>query len=277
MLFCCYGNRVTTFGKKWSRIHSFTLFIFFLLNFPLSLISFTIGAADSTIDYSVKAPLAPDSLLLDGVYVEGRTVVVGERGHILISDDDGQSWNQATVPTQNTLTAVHFHDKNTGWAVGHDAIILRTEDGGKDWERVYYAPELECPLLDIIFLNATDGIAVGAYGLFLVTADGGDTWAQQQISDDDFHLNHIAQSGTGELFIASEAGRIYRSSNDGSTWIELPSPYRGSFFGTLPLANNALLAFGLRGHMYRSRDSGQTWELVEDVDYRHAHRRCFSY
>ena len=234
-------------------------------------------AAPAQPEFSVRAPLASRSLLLDGVSVDGLMVAVGERGHILLSENQGQSWRQANVPTQATLTGVFFHDKNLGWAVGHDAIILRTKDGGQNWERLYYAPEQERPFLDVWFRDAENGFAIGAYALFLMTADGGDTWSAHEIGgqddfseeyDDfgggsDFHLNHIASSDTGRLYIAAEAGTIYRSDDDGETWISLPSPYQGSFFGTLPLENDSLLLFGLRGHMFRSDDAGQTWEEME--------------
>ncbi len=43
----------------------------------------------------------------------------------------------------------------------------------------------------------------------------------------------------------------------------MPSPYPGSFFGTLPLKNDSLLLFGLRGHLFRSNDGGQAWEEME--------------
>jgi photosystem II stability/assembly factor-like uncharacterized protein len=43
----------------------------------------------------------------------------------------------------------------------------------------------------------------------------------------------------------------------------LPSPYEGSFFGLVPIRGNGLLAFGLRGHLYRSADSGETWTQLE--------------
>jgi photosystem II stability/assembly factor-like uncharacterized protein len=248
------------------------LSLFFLISHARKLLAFAVlltilscfaPAANATREHSIKAPLASRSLLLDGCFIDGLIVTVGERGHILISQDHGQSWRQTNVPTQTTLTGVFFHDRKLGWAVGHDTTILRTSDGGENWECVYCAPENESPLLDVWFRDAENGFAIGAYGFFLVTSDGGDTWSNRPVGASDYHLNHIAKSETGKLYIAAEAGMIYRSHDDGETWVELPSPYEGSFFGTLPLEGDALLLFGLRGHMYRSEDAGETWEQVE--------------
>lgn len=209
-----------------------------------------------------KAALASRSLLLDGASIEGALIAVGEQGNVLISEDNGRSWRQASVPTQATLTGVFFYDRKRGWAVGHDATILRSCDGGETWEQVYCAPERECPLLDVYFLSASHGFAVGAYGLFLETSDGGTTWRSRQISENDFHLNHLTGSPGGRLFLAAEAGTIYRSDDQGAHWSKLPSPYEGSFFATLPLSDTRLLLLGLRGHLYRSEDRGENWELV---------------
>ncbi len=214
---------------------------------------------------SVQAPLANQSLLLDGVSVDGVAVVVGERGHVLISEDRGERWEQIVVPTTATLNGVFFHDRQRGWIVGHDATILRTRDGGRTWERVYHDPELESPLFDVWFSDADNGFAIGAYGLFLTTSDGGTTWTRGAVGGeyDDFHLHHMARSESGRLYIAAEAGMIYRSDDGGWTWTELPSPYVGSFFGTLPLENDVVLLFGLRGHLYRSEDAGESWSEIE--------------
>ena len=227
-------------------------------------------AAGAPAEEAVKAPLAIESLLLDGAAAGSRLVVVGERGHILVSTDDGTSWTQAEVPTRALLTAVHMHDERTGWAVGHDAVILRTGDGGETWTLVHQAPEEELPLLDVWFRDEHTGFAVGAYGYFLATEDGGETWTPRAISEDDFHLNALvptAEPGqesqrSRRLYIAAEAGVAYRSDDGGATWRELPSPYAGSWFGGLALDENRVLLAGLRGHMFRSDDGGDTWTEV---------------
>jgi photosystem II stability/assembly factor-like uncharacterized protein len=216
---------------------------------------------------AVIAPLAVTSLLLDGVSLPGgRLIVVGERGHILYSDNRGDTWRQAAVPTRATLTAVFFRDNATGWAVGHDAVILMTRDAGVTWARIYEAPEEEKPLLDGCCLDGEKGVAIGAYGYFLSTGDGGKNWTPRPFSEDleqDAHLNRIVRAGSGKLYIAAEGGRIFRSDDGADTWQPLPSPYEGSFFGVLPLSGEALLVFGLRGHLFRSEDAGETWQKIE--------------
>ena len=231
-----------------------------------------LAPAGAPAENAVEAPLALESLLLDGAAVGERLVVVGERGHILVSADDGASWTQAEVPTRALLTAVHMHDERTGWAVGHDAVILRTGDGGETWTLVHQAPEEELPLLDVWFRDERTGFAVGAYGYFLATDDGGESWTSRAISEDDFHLNALVpvterspdpqRPRPQRLYIAAEAGVAYRSDDDGATWRELPSPYAGSWFGGLAPDENRVLLAGLRGHLFRSGDGGDTWTEV---------------
>jgi photosystem II stability/assembly factor-like uncharacterized protein len=83
--------------------------------------------------YAPIMPMAPQSLLLDITIAGERLVAVGERGHILYSDDRGDSWQQALVPTTQMLTSVHFIDARRGWAAGHDGLILVSDDAGEHW------------------------------------------------------------------------------------------------------------------------------------------------
>lgn len=242
-----------------------------------------VDAKDAANQPAEIAPLAPSSLLVDLAYAGERIVAVGERGHVLLSDDHGASWRQAkSVPTRDMLTAVYFADAQYGWAVGHDETILNTADGGETWTRSHFAPESQQPLLDLWFANRVSGIAVGAYGAYLTTNDGGRHWtsskfvapppaaagkdvaAPPQEGDlpPDYHLNRIVGVGN-RLYIAAEAGQLYRSDDRGATWRALPSPYEGSFFGLLPIRGDGLLAFGLRGHLYKSADAGETWMQLD--------------
>ncbi len=227
---------------------------------PALFLCLTAHAAGDT-KPAVQAPLAETTLLLDAAAAGDRVIAVGQRGHILVSRN-GADWQQAQVPVRALLTAVHMHDAATGWAVGHDAVILRTDDAGDTWRLAHRAPEEELPLLDVWFRDKETGFAVGAYGYFLATRDGGATWVARAISADDFHLNEIVPAGPRRLFIAAEAGVVYRSDDDGATWRETPSPYTGSWYGALALDADQLLLFGLRGHLFRSEDAGEGWTRV---------------
>jgi len=221
-----------------------------------------LAAGDLGGESSFIAPLAERSLLLDADATGTTVVAVGERGHILISRDRGATWRQVESPTRALLTGVDFLDEELGWAVGHDETILRTRDGGETWELVRSEPDNERPLLDVWFRDAEHGFAVGAYGAFLVTADGGSSWQEQPIGEYDFHLNQIAAGDDGTLYLAAEAGQLYRSDDGGETWISLPSPYEGSFFAAWTVADGGLLVCGLRGNLYRSDDRGETWAAI---------------
>ena len=130
------------------------------------------------------------------------------------------------MPTRALLTAVHMHDERIGFAVGHDAVILRTGDGGESWRLVHYAPEEERPLLDVWFRDERTGFAVGAYGYFLSTGNGGDTWTSRAVSEDDFHLNALVPAGPDRLFLAAEGGVAYRSDDGGGHVARAVPPLR---------------------------------------------------
>ena len=246
------------------------------------------AATEPAAEQSEIAPLASKALLLDVAYADRRIVVVGERGIILLSDDQAKSWRQAPAPTLSSLTAVYFADATHGWAVGQDEVILRSDDGGEHWTRTHFNPDAQQPLLDVWFADADHGIAVGAYNAYHVSADGGRTWVPQpfapivakgkdvkpakpvaaadELGDGSegvqYHLNGIAAAAPPRLYLAAESGHLYRSDDTGVTWTTLPSPYEGSFFGLLPLDGDAVLAFGMRGHLYRSENAGADWTEI---------------
>ncbi len=235
-------------------------------------------------EQAFMAPLVKQSVLLDVVASE-YVVIVGERGHILTSED-GETFTQQPVPTHSTLTAADIVGDNV-WAVGHDAIILHSSDKGKSWQQQFYNPDMERPFLDVLFFNEQHGIAVGAYGLFYRTMDGGNSWKaerhptllsaddqayleQVKQEDEEFyqqelnsilpHINRVTRDGE-RLYMAGEAGLLAYSDDKGKSWNRYDVGYTGSFFDIRPLSGDTVVAVGLRGNIFKMAEQGE-WEYV---------------
>ncbi|PKG84163.1 hypothetical protein CXF85_09105 [Colwellia sp. 75C3] len=245
----------------------------------------------STIDITTpatKSALASKSLLLDISPIgQGKLVAVGQHGHILLSSD-GEQWQQANVPVQVTLTSVYFLNDQLGWAVGHDATILHSQDGGLNWQVQQYIPSLQKPLLDIYFKNAQQGIAVGAYGQVFRSNDGGTHWTaefhQEFLLADDIeyltelkaedevayldeisfilpHFNGLVQAGD-TLYLLGEIGLLAKSNDFGLTWQQFEGFYQGSFFSLAQTKSRHILVAGLRGHVFRGINDGSQWDEI---------------
>ena len=222
-----------------------------------------------------------------------RLVSAGERGIVLLSDNGGASWQQASVPVQASLAAVRFVDERTGWAAGHLGVILKTEDGGANWalqfdgvraarlqaeslsaggdERAKRAAKQllaegpDKPFFDLDFIDKQRGFAVGAYGMAFTTDDGGKTWTPMSArlpNPKGLHLYAVRVRGNS-VFIAGEQGLMLQSTDGGINFHALSSPYNGSLFGLLLSRSGTLLAYGLRGNLYRSTDQGAHWTKVD--------------
>jgi photosystem II stability/assembly factor-like uncharacterized protein len=223
----------------------------------------------------------PSSMqLLDITRAGDRLVAVGERGVIILSDDDGASWRQAPVPVSVTLTAVHFPLPELGWAVGHAGTILHSSDGGESWslqfdgndanrkylawaqqrvqdlEQALAAAEDEALLAELEYLleeasfaaeDAADAIHTGPADPFLdvlfVDADSG--------------------------FAIGAYGMLYRTDNAGADWdiaiAGIDNVDRYHYYALAAAGDGRLYLSGEAGLLYYSSDSGKTWERVEDL------------
>lgn len=190
---------------------------------------------------------------------------VGHSGVILHSDDGGRSWtSQLDGSRVNEMEKVRAEAalREARAAGAAQARIARLE---RELRRAQTALEEgpKRPFLDVHFLDESTGVAVGAFGLAMRTSDGGRTWqvlGQAIDNPHGWHLNALGVAGE-HLFIAGERGRLYRSDDRGRTWVRLPSPYEGTYFG-VAADDRGVLAFGLEGRVYRSRDNGESWQRL---------------
>jgi len=221
--------------------------------------------------------LAPKRLLNDVTRAGDRIVAVGERGHIIYSDDEGRSWTQAQVPVSVTLTGVDFGSATRGWAVGHSGVVLRTDDAGATWslqldgiraaklaiasqkraiaameERIAQAPEeeredLEWELDDMMFAleNMEADLEVGPVNPFL------DVWFRDQ---------HHG-------FVVGAYGMIFHTRDGGETWQDwaprLENPDKFHLNAITQVGDGAIVIVGEAGQIHVSEDNGETWARRE--------------
>lgn len=230
--------------------------------------------------------------------VGSKLVAVGQRGHIILSHDGGESWIQADVPVSSDLVAVSFASELQGWAVGHSGVVVHTADGGLTWtlqldghetsklitsfykERIgneafpdadVYLQREEIlvsyggtqPLMDVYFEDEKTGYAVGIFNRLLKTVDGGkswEPWAHRIDNPGELHFYSI-NAGDNGVYITGEQGQVWRLDDETKHFVEVPTPYSGTLFGSVN-TQNAVVAFGMRGSIYRSLDNGENWNEV---------------
>lgn len=275
----------------------------FISTYVLGISSLVAGPSfqDPLVTPAQISALAAKSPLMSVAKAGSNLVAVGQRGHILVSLDKGVSWKQSKVPVSSDLTAVYFVGERKGWATGHDGVVLHTMDGGQSWEkqldgkigstlmlqdimrRVEKEPTssdlhalleeakrfaeqgADKPFLGLWFADENNGYVVGAYNLIFKTTDGGRNWTSLFADTDNSRLMHlyaIAPAG-GDLYVVGEGGLIMKLDPDSQTFKSLRSTYVGSYFGLVG-NDTSLLAFGLRGNVFRSVDKGRTF-VKKDV------------
>lgn len=235
---------------------------------------------------------AERSVLLAADRAGSRIVAVGERGIVVLSEDQGERWRQAPTPLSVTLTAVRFADANRGYALGHGGAVLVTDDGGQSWKRrldgrqiaqlllaeaqaggdvaaIASAERLvtdgaDKPLLDLVLFDAQRLLVMGAYGVALASDDGGANWASWRTRLDnprELHLYAARQRGS-RIVIAGEQGLVLLSEDGGRSFKRLTLPYGGSFFTAELPDDRTIVVAGLRGNAWRSTEAGNGWQQL---------------
>lgn len=137
---------------------------------------------------------APPSNLLDVFFINEQTGwVVGEGSvpdrlaKVFKSTDGGNTFVEQIITDlilakSKSLKSVKFIDPQTGWAVGEEGTIIKTTNGGINWQQIGGHPIIPQWLITAVDLNEIYIIdknniwIAGDYGTVLFTTDGGNTW-----------------------------------------------------------------------------------------------------
>ena len=212
----------------------------------------------------------------------------GQLGGIWKTTNGGSTWTKQTTATFSNAASftnvVHFWDANEGFCMG-DPIngefeIYRTVNGGTNWTLVAGA-NIPNPLageygytrqLDVVGNNVWFSTNKGR---IFHSTDKGATWAVYTSPIQDFGGANIsgnfsyASSTVG--YIVTNGGAVYKTTNAGSTWLQLATS--GPIFtnGLCAIVNTNTIfttgaANGGSGSSY-SLDGGLTWTQIDNVQH----------
>lgn len=227
-------------------------------------------------------PLAPQALLLDIATAGQRLVVAGEHGIILYSDDNAGSWQQASVPTTQMLTGVHFVNDRLGWAVGHDGLILVSEDGARSWriqrDGLSVQHQINLELRETAHrkirqlkqaLAQADDEARPELALALEDA-------QLNLEDAEFTLSEpVFTSPLLDVWFQDAErgwavgafGTFVTTTDGGERWVnqqhQLENPFEYHLNTVTGDGNGQVFIAGEGGVMYRSGNDGKSWESLQ--------------
>ena len=227
---------------------------------------------------SKRMDSAVRSFFFDASRAGDRLVVVGERGHILFSDDNGNSWSQAAVPVITTLTAVYFASPEKGWAVGHDAVILHTEDAGSTWQKQFDG----FAAIDVVLKRTRERITMAKARL-----SGAENNEEKALAETDLELAQIkldeaendASTGPSKPlldvwfkddkvgFAVGAYDYFFHTTDGGISWKDcserLNNPDVLHLNGIGAQNGGSLFIVGEAGSIFRSKDVGRTWEKIK--------------
>jgi len=225
---------------------------------------------------SIKTDVSQESLMLDAVTSGERTLIVGEQGHILYSDDNGSSWAHADVPVSLAITAVTFASPGKAWATAHDGHLLQSTDNGASWQ-------VKLTGIDVARLSlaaAEEQVKVLEATLEQATPDTREDveWALDDatfaVEDATAAIDEGITTPLLNVWFARENdgyalgayGVFLRTTDGGATWSletnQLENPDKYHLYTMARNSAGTLLLAGEAGTALRSRDGGETFEPV---------------
>ncbi|WP_411280838.1 WD40/YVTN/BNR-like repeat-containing protein [Gemmatimonas sp.] len=198
--------------------------------------------------------------------------------------------SEQTSGTSNLLQAVHAVSERVVWASGHGGVVLRSINGGDNWEARPTASGDSLEFRDVHAIDADTAWILsagnGAKSRIYRTTNGGASWTLQFMNPDTAAFYDCMSFGsgsgrtgggrTGVAFSDASGGRtnILHTENDGVSWRLLapsvvpgPLPSEGAFAASGLCvvhgdARTVFIATGSPGaRLLRSRDGGRTWDV----------------
>ena len=182
---------------------------------PILFFVFFLSGAGVSFGQTIKVLTQGQPTSIRGLSVPNDSTVwaSGSKGYVAKSVDGGQSFSWLLVSgyEERDFRDIEAVDSSTAiiMAVAEPAIILKTTDGGKSWNKVF-EDSTKGMFLDAMYFKGNQGVVVGDPidgKVFLAqTSDLGNTWTILKEGNECSKLNE------GEAFFASSGSNIIQYS-----------------------------------------------------------------
>jgi photosystem II stability/assembly factor-like uncharacterized protein len=153
--------------------------------------------------------------LSDVQWLDGQQAIAVGYGVVLRTENGGFTWEPLDIDG-DFFRAVHFPDSENGYVVGATGTILKSTDGGRNWERIRHGGgvlQSDVRFRDLYFLDAERGYLVGEQGVCWRTRNGGEDWeVVEGLPEYDFYGISVQALSNGSLsgWLCGGDGHIIR-------------------------------------------------------------------
>jgi photosystem II stability/assembly factor-like uncharacterized protein len=162
------------------------------------------------------------------------------------------------------LYSVFFIDEEIGFACGINGTIIKTINGGNNWELLNSGTTDQ--LNEVFFINYEVGFAVGGIhdggvGSVLKTIDGGITWTYKTICNNALTGIYMIDSQKGFVTGGFTCGTgLFRTVDGGENWVSVTNPNSTLWnWGVHFLDENFGAVVGSYDKFIKTDNGGDTW------------------
>ena len=179
-------------------------------------------------------------------------------------------WIPQNSNTNQRLLTTFFLNENLGWAGGNEGCIIKTTNGGLDWN--YYSIGTKYTVHAIHFVDSLHGWAalytfdLDRAGYIIATSDGGTNWYYQYyIAGVTLHNVYFYDQYFG--WAVGSSGVFLRTVNGGATWQEDFASPQWAWSLCFLSPNLGWVGDGFSGYMRKTTDGGFTWQYKSVPSY----------
>jgi photosystem II stability/assembly factor-like uncharacterized protein len=164
------------------------------------------------------------------------------------------------------LTGVHFIDARTGWAVGHDGVVLATTDGGSSWQRRFDGHRANTAMLQAAQAQVEQAARLTGEAGQKQQDRAADALAAAQDAikaGPSRPLLAVRFTDAQHGIVAGAFGQLFATTDAGATWQylgdRLDNPEALHLNSLTVTPQGELFIAAEMGQVFRSLDQGKTW------------------